>query len=159
MRIRLFGETGLTPIAGEPIRFATRKSMLLLAALVLSGPRGGRRDVLSGVLWPDREYAQARASLRQALVDLRRALSANGADSIQIEANAQLIVLTAPLAEIDVWSFDQLLEKHDAASLAAAAELHQADLLAGIHRRISLTTGSPSTGALTVARPCSSSND
>ena len=62
MRIRLFGETGLTPIAGEPIRFATRKSMLLLAALVLSGPRGGRRDVLSGVLWPDREYAQARAS-------------------------------------------------------------------------------------------------
>ena len=132
MRIRLFGETGLTPIAGEPIRFATRKSMLLLAALVLSGPRGGRRDVLSGVLWPDREYAQARASLRQALVDLRRALSANGADSIQIEANAQLIVLTAPLAEIDVWSFDQLLEKHDAASLAAAAELHQADLLAGI---------------------------
>ena len=72
MRIRLLGGLEIASSEGQPVRFATRKASLLLAALVLAGGRGLRREQLSEAFWPGRSNGQARNSLRQALVDIRR---------------------------------------------------------------------------------------
>ena len=70
MRIRLLGGLEVTSSEGMPVRFATRKTALLFAALVLAGRRGNRREPLAEAFWPGRSDAQARNSLRQALVPL-----------------------------------------------------------------------------------------
>ncbi len=53
-----------------PIRVRTRKARAL-AALVAYHPNGASRQRLIGLLWPDRAEDQARASLRQAIYELR----------------------------------------------------------------------------------------
>ena len=72
MRIRLLSGLELISPLGEPVRFATRKTALLFAALALAGQRGVRREALCEAFWPGRGEAQARNSLRQALVAIRR---------------------------------------------------------------------------------------
>ncbi|MFD2430484.1 hypothetical protein ACFSUK_25205 [Sphingobium scionense] len=62
----------------------SRKACALLAHLALEPDRRASRDRLVGLLWSDRGEVQARASLRQALTDLRthpapRSSKSNGA--------------------------------------------------------------------------------
>ncbi|HKO24565.1 MAG TPA: hypothetical protein VJY65_07455, partial [Chloroflexota bacterium] len=62
----------------QPVSFATRKTLALLAYLAVeSGPHP--REQLAALLWPDADADDARASLRTALVYLRQALG--GADT------------------------------------------------------------------------------
>jgi DNA-binding SARP family transcriptional activator len=57
----------------QPLAFKTRKTRALLA--YLAAERGLHpRDQLAALLWPDRGEAEARNSLRSALVYLRQAL-------------------------------------------------------------------------------------
>lgn len=60
-------------------RFESDKCRALLAYLVVEAGRPHRRETLSGLLWPDRPDAVARANLRQALSALRRALTVSAA--------------------------------------------------------------------------------
>ena len=56
-----------TPVTG----FVYRKSLALLFYLAVTG-RPHTRDTLIGLLWPEATEANARASLRKTLTDLRR---------------------------------------------------------------------------------------
>ena len=67
MRVRAFGGMELTSATAEPVRLPTRRTALLLVALILAGPKGARRAALSEAFWADRGDAQSRGSLRQAL--------------------------------------------------------------------------------------------
>jgi len=58
---------------GRPIVFRTKKALALLAYLALD-PGPHPRERLAELLWPEADGADARASLRTALNDLRRAL-------------------------------------------------------------------------------------
>jgi len=51
-----------------------RKQLVLLAYLCSRPHRAAPRDVLASLLWEDRDEARARQSLRQALLELRKAL-------------------------------------------------------------------------------------
>jgi TolB-like protein len=113
------------------VRFSTRKASLLFAALVLAERRGLRREQLSEVLWPGRGDAQARNSLRQALVDLRGSFPAHSDAPIRIEGDHETVALMADPSEADVWLFDQKTEEGQTADLAFAADLYRGDLLAG----------------------------
>ena len=62
MRIRLLGGLEVISSEGQPVRFATRKSALLFAALVLAGRRGHLREQLAEAFWPGRSETQARGS-------------------------------------------------------------------------------------------------
>jgi TolB-like protein/Flp pilus assembly protein TadD len=132
MRIQLFGGLEIRSRAGEPVRLATRKAALLLAALALAGGKGARREALSEALWSDRGEAQARGSLRQALAVVRRALSDADGGAIRIEGDLDEVRLVADPVDVDVWQFDQLVQDKDPAARAAAADLYHGDLLAGI---------------------------
>ena len=82
--LRLLGEFALTRSDGRAVDLPSRRMRALLAVLVLSGQGGVSRERLAGLLWSDRADAQARASLRQCLFELRTALSAANLDLLQI---------------------------------------------------------------------------
>jgi TolB-like protein/Flp pilus assembly protein TadD len=130
MRIRILGGLDALSAAGEPLRLPTRKTALVLAALVLAGEKGVRRQTLSDAFWADRGDAQARSSLRQALAALRRVF---GEDHVvRIEGDLETLQLAARADDVDVWRFDNLIESSDAGDLAQAAALYGGHVLAGI---------------------------
>ncbi|PZV34818.1 BTAD domain-containing putative transcriptional regulator [Mesorhizobium kowhaii] len=131
MRIRLLGGLEVTSGEGRPARFATRKSALLFAALVLAGRRGHHREQLSEGFWPGRGDAQARNSLRQALADIRRWFPASGDAAIYVEGDQETVALTASLDDADIWLFERKLAESATADLAFAADLYRGDVLAG----------------------------
>ncbi|MBX5251082.1 adenylate cyclase [Rhizobium sp. NLR4b] len=131
MRIRMLG--GLEVISGEgrQVRFATRKTSLLFAALALAGRRGCRREVLSEAFWPGRSDEQARNSLRQALVDIRRSFPASSDATTYIEGDQETVALIVAPDEVDISLFDRKLGTGSSADLASAADLYRGDLLEG----------------------------
>jgi TolB-like protein/DNA-binding SARP family transcriptional activator len=132
MRIRLFGGIEVISPGGQALRFATRKAALLLAALVLAGRRGLRREQISEALWPGRGNVQARNSLRQALVDIRRSFPNDGSTGIRIEGDQETIALIVAPDETDVSLFDLKFESSQAADLAIAADLYRGELFGGV---------------------------
>jgi TolB-like protein len=131
MRIRLLGDLEVLSPERQSVRFATRKSSLLFAALVLAGRRGLRREQLSEVFWPGRSDAQARNNLRQALVDIRRSFPTGNGAAIHIEGDQETVSLMAGPDEADIWMFDRKFEDGRTADLAFTADLYRGDLLAG----------------------------
>ena len=121
----------LFPRRARPVRFATRKSSLLFAALVLAGRRGHRREQLSEAFWPGRGDAQSRNSLRQALVDIRRSFPTGSDAAIYVEGDQETVALIAGPDEADIWVFERKLEEGRTADLAFAADLYRGDVLAG----------------------------
>src|SRR5215813_2330366 len=74
VRLRLLGGLDLQLGDGRIVIPAGRKIRGLLACLALSSGTAWPREKLMALLWSDRSDEQARASLRQALAELRRAL-------------------------------------------------------------------------------------
>ncbi|MFM9848104.1 MAG: BTAD domain-containing putative transcriptional regulator [Hyphomicrobiaceae bacterium] len=132
MRIRILGGLDATSPAGEPLRLPTRKTALVLAALVLAGEKGVRRQAVSDAFWAERGEAQARSSLRQALAALRRAFSQGDDRAVRIEGDLETLHLAARADDVDVWRFERLIGSAGADDLAKAAALYQGDVLAGI---------------------------
>ncbi|TIP26674.1 MAG: adenylate cyclase [Mesorhizobium sp.] len=131
MRIRLLGGLEITSPERRPVRFATRKTSLLFAALVLAGRRGHRRELLSEAFWPGRSNGQARNSLRQALVDIRRSFPTGKDATVYIDGDQEAIALIAGPDDADISIFDRKLEQGGAADLAFAADLYRGGVLAG----------------------------
>lgn len=78
LQLRLSGPFQLTDPAGQRVELASMKSRALLA-LLASDPDGKRdRRWLESVLWCRAAPANAKASLRQELASLRKALSPHG---------------------------------------------------------------------------------
>src|SRR5687768_7980146 len=69
--------------AGPPLALPTRKAQALLAYLALPLGHVHPRDKLAALLWGDMRQPQARASLRQALAAIRRALT--GTEALRID--------------------------------------------------------------------------
>lgn len=70
-RFHLFGIPKFEDSKCHPIAIRSRKGVGMLAYLALANGKPVGRDQLCALLWSNRETAQARASLRQLLVDLR----------------------------------------------------------------------------------------
>ncbi len=84
---------------GRPVEMPTRHCELLLALLALEPDRPLGRDMLATLLWPDRNEAQARTSMRQALYRLKNALQ--GADPFPLEIDARWVRLDAKAVTLD----------------------------------------------------------
>jgi DNA-binding SARP family transcriptional activator len=131
VRIRILGGMEFQTAAGAPLRLPTRKTSLLLAALVLAEGKGLGRQALGEAFWADRGEAQARSSLRQALAAIRRGLG-DANSTIHIGGDLESVALAARSADVDAWLFKQLIESKEPADLAGAAALYTGDILAGI---------------------------
>ncbi len=103
-RLRLFGPCRLTRAGGNAVEIPSRRARAVLAYLALSPDHTATRERLCGLLWSDRGEAQARASLRQCMLELRGALAGAGLDLLTIGREwiaLKTDALTTDLAEIE----------------------------------------------------------
>ncbi len=72
----LFGTFKVQNINGEDIVITNKRARAILAMLCLAPDVSIERELISKLLWPGRFPAQARASLRQCLLNLGKILEA-----------------------------------------------------------------------------------
>ena len=104
--IRLFGSLRILDGAGVTIRLPTRKSEALLAYLVASQGELASREVLSDLLWPFSGPDQARASLRQEVSVLRKALGPGHAANVVSQGDGLAFDQTDGM--VDLWQVRNL---------------------------------------------------
>lgn len=85
MRLTLFGEFSAVRTDGSEIPLTSQKARALLAFLALPLGKPRSREAIMALLWSDRGEEQARASLRQVLSGLRKALGEDVASILNTE--------------------------------------------------------------------------
>ncbi|MCZ6868240.1 MAG: BTAD domain-containing putative transcriptional regulator, partial [Gammaproteobacteria bacterium] len=125
--LKLLGGVKLLDAAGTEITLRSRKVRALIAYLALGGAPHGR-DNLATLLWGDRLDAQARQSLRQALLTLRKWLG-DSADSV-VQSDDKSVALNTAEIRIDAVQFEELAHS---GSLEAAAAIYDGDLAEGLN--------------------------
>lgn len=116
--LKLFGGFQARLEPGLPLTLPTRKAQALLAYLTLLPDPPPHRDSLAVLLWPDRTDHQARASLRHALHELRRALVASPG---VLRTEGDTVTVDTNLVDLDVAAFTRLLAEDTPEALAQAA--------------------------------------
>jgi TolB-like protein len=84
LRASVFGELRLVKADREPVALHNKRATLILAILCLQPEQSINRAALAKLLWPDRFDTQAKASLRQCLLDLRRSLEEIGVAGLEV---------------------------------------------------------------------------
>jgi DNA-binding SARP family transcriptional activator len=126
IRIRLLGQLALLR-DGQSHPLGTRKAAALLAVLALHPGATLPRERLCGLLWSRSAPEQARASLRQALAQLRRDLADTGAPVI--EAQGDGVRVRADRVSSDVAELESALESGSPTDLDRVVALYRGDLL------------------------------
>lgn len=129
LRITLLGGFDVAVASGKTVEIAAKKTRALLAYLALPAGRWHTRDELADLLWSDRGEKQARASLRQALGELRR-----GFDAVAVPLpvfDHDKVALDAALVEVDAVMFEGCAASEDLHDLRRAAAVYAGDLFHG----------------------------
>jgi TolB-like protein/DNA-binding SARP family transcriptional activator len=82
--LRLLGDFALIAADGRSVPITNRRARALLAYLVLEPEHVAPRERMAGLLWSDRGDSQARASLRQCLLELRATAAEHGLSLIEV---------------------------------------------------------------------------
>jgi TolB-like protein/predicted Zn-dependent protease len=123
LQVRLLGGFDLQTGAGD-LEPPGRKVRALMACLALPPGKSWRREKLMALLWSDRRDEQARASLRQALAELRRALG----EPSPLRSENDAVSLDPATIAVDAVAFEHLAR---AERLSEAAALYRGPLLDG----------------------------
>src|SRR5262245_7928894 len=124
LQLRLFGGIELRSDRAPDAPAPGRKVRALLAYLALSPDLPCPREKLMALLWSDRAEEQARASLRQALTELRHALG----EPSPLRTEQDTVSLDSSGIVVDAVEFPRLVK---AGKLAEAAALYRGPLLDG----------------------------
>ena len=116
-------------IDGKPVVIASKRARALLAYLVRRQGAEAGRGVLTGLLWGDRSEAQARASLRQTLSELRAALA--DANPLPLSANNESVMWIPGSAWVDSEEFERALASTGIDALRNAAKLVRGEFMEG----------------------------
>ncbi len=129
-QLTLFGGFGIRTATGEEVEIATRKARALLAILALAEGQAEPRSRLIALLWSDRGEAQARSSLRQALLELRKAMAPGSGAALLSEGD--VVRLEPSALAVDVVAFQRLAGSEELSALEQAAALYRGELLSGL---------------------------
>jgi DNA-binding SARP family transcriptional activator/TolB-like protein/Tfp pilus assembly protein PilF len=124
--IQLTGDVRVRSPAGTDLTPRSRKGLAIIAHLALTPGFSAGRDRILGLLWGDRGEEQARASLRQTLVDLR--VTAPDVAGM-IVATRQAVALKDDCWRCDALEMDEAAEHGDIAGLLAKLQAARGDLL------------------------------
>src|SRR5262245_6344109 len=124
LNLRLFGGVVLRSEQGPQAPQLGRKVRALLAYLALAPDTPIPREKLMALLWSDRGEEQARASLRQALTELRQALG----DPSPLRTEQDTVSLDSSRIVVDAIEFARLAKAN---KLDEAAALYRGSLLDG----------------------------
>jgi DNA-binding SARP family transcriptional activator/predicted ATPase/tetratricopeptide (TPR) repeat protein len=134
LSIRLLGPLQVA-LDGEPVTgFASDKVRTLLAYLAVTADQPHRRETLAGILWPDYPERSARASLRNALTNLRRVIGDHDASPPFLHSTRQTIQFNRQSdCWVDVIAFAALLTSDEPTEqqLEEAVGLYRGALLEG----------------------------
>ena len=128
--LTLLGGFELRPTNGAVIDLPGQKDRALLAVLAMGSGDVHSRERLAGLLWSEHGDRQARDSLKQALLRLRRCVG--GVEGGVLRSDRQSIVLERAAIDVDVLTFERLVAAGTLDSLARATEIYRGDLLEGI---------------------------
>lgn len=130
MKVTLFGEFRIETPRGDLVVLSNRRAALLLAVLCLEPDHAIDREALARLLWPDRFLAQAKASLRQCLLDLRRKLEDRGIDCLIVSRGE--VALVPESLRCDLFELEAGLSSDDpAAAIAALLTIGNRQLIQG----------------------------
>ena len=115
-------------LGSKPVVLPTKKAQGLLTYLAVRPGQPHSRDKLAGLLWAETGEDQARHSLRQTLLSLRKVL-ATTPPILLIEGDT--ISVDPSLVKVDVVEFERQLAKGTAESLEQATEIYRGDFLEG----------------------------
>ena len=122
IRLRLLGRF-LAIADGEPplvLKISSRKGVALLAYLALHPEHSVSREKLATLLWGDRPDRQARLSLRQVILSLRKTFA--GSELIALDGDA--VGLRMDRVSVDALEFQRLSRSTDLGDLDCAASLY-----------------------------------
>lgn len=121
--LQMHGTTGAVPLVA-------RKAQALLAYLALRRGTSIPRETLAGLLWAQRSEDQARASLRQTLSELRRALGPEAALLLQTTSNRVTLAVSGVWVDAD--ALESAAQASATQTLQEAAALFRGELLEGM---------------------------
>jgi formylglycine-generating enzyme required for sulfatase activity len=129
LRLHLFGSLTVFPddTPDKPLSIASRKGCAMLAYLAMQREARSRREELAKLLWGDRFDKQARQSLRQSVLALRRQLERAVPDLLVLDG--EFVGLNAQAFSTDVHEFTALAEEGGDPKRALA--LYRGEFLAG----------------------------
>jgi DNA-binding SARP family transcriptional activator len=113
-------------IDGQRLGKTPRKARALLAYLAAQNGRSVSRERLADLLWPYQGTDQARHSLRNCLLELRKALGASGEAHLATDFSTCRVYA----ADVDLEHFDRLARSQQPDDLRAAGELYRGEFLA-----------------------------
>lgn len=124
----LIGVLGPLSIESDDRRLGKvpRKARALLAYLAAQGGRPVSRERLADLLWPYQGSDQARHSLRNCLLELRKALGQSAGRHLAAEFSSCRL----QDADSDIDRFERLARSQNRAELQIAAELYRGEFLA-----------------------------
>jgi DNA-binding SARP family transcriptional activator len=114
--------------SGSAVALPTRKAQGLLAYLALPPGQSHPRDKLAALLWGGIREESARASLRQALFSIRKALG----DTPALALEGSAVALARDAVDVDAVIFEGAVADGSPEALTRAADLYKGDLLAGL---------------------------
>ena len=116
--------------AGQVVDVLGRKERALLTVLAMPPGEPRSREKLAGLLWSDRSDKQARDSLKQALVRLRKSFSS--LYPLPIVTDRASVAHNRTEVAVDVQDFQPLVAAGSPDGLARATDLYRGDLLEGL---------------------------
>jgi len=119
--------------AGHTVDVSGRKERALLAVLAMAPGEPRSRDKLAGLLWSDRRDKQARDSLKQAILRLRKSFGTE--HPLPILTDRESLTLDAAKVAVDVQEFEQCLGEDSPDAVSRAVALYRGDLLDGLDVR------------------------
>jgi TolB-like protein/Tfp pilus assembly protein PilF len=117
---------------GQVIDLPGRRERALLAYLAMPAGESRSRDKLAGMLWSERGDKQARDSLKQAMLRLRKTV--DGAGPVLL-SDREFVSLDPAAVSIDVAQFERLIGEGTAKAVAQAMSLYRGELLDGLEVR------------------------
>lgn len=129
LQITLLNGFRVATASGTTIEIAAKKTRALLAYLALPVGRPHTRDELADLLWSDRGDKQARASLRQALGDLRKCFE--GLEDSPLVLDHDKVALDSAQVVVDAGTLVELAASEGLEDLRCAAAIYRDDLFHG----------------------------
>ena len=133
LSLTLFGGFRAQLGSGAPVALTSKKAQALLAYLSVRQGVRHTRDGVGTLLWGTTDDSQARQSLRQALVAVRRALP-HMKPPVFVTSN-ETLELSDTGIDVDVRRFEQLAANGSPPALGQALALFNGDLLEGFRLR------------------------
>lgn len=130
IELGLIGGFRLAGAQGDDCAPRSQKASCILAYLALSKKPIARRDVLTSLLWSESDEERGRASLRQALRELRAVSGAQPKAFLQTSRN--IVELDQDAFHTDLSCIQQALQRRDIVAFHALMSHPEPDLLAGM---------------------------